>query len=118
MSRTILLVDDNALTRMSAARLLGKLGHDVIEATTGDEAIAALRADRMVDLVITDQVMPGMNGTQLAAQIRDSWPDLPIVVSSGYTFDPDDDAEPLPRLDKPYDLEDLEAMIADLMPDR
>jgi len=113
---TVLLVDDNALTRMSAARMLKDLGHAVIEARTGAEAIAALRDGSGVDLVITDLVMPGMEGSQLAAEIRSSWPDLPVVVSSGYVLPPNDGSEALPRLDKPYDLEDLTAMIARLVP--
>jgi CheY-like chemotaxis protein len=114
---TVLLVDDNALTRMSAARMLTDLGHTVIEARSGAEAIAALRADSGIDLVITDQVMPGMTGTQLAAEIRSALPHLPVVVSSGYVEQPDDGSDALPRLDKPYDLEDLTAMIARLVPD-
>jgi len=114
---TVLLVDDNALTRMSAARMLKGLGHAVIEARSGAEAIAALQAGSGFDLVITDQVMPGMNGMQLAAEIRSALPDVPVVVSSGYVEQPDDGSVALPRLDKPYDLEDLTAMIARLVPD-
>jgi CheY-like chemotaxis protein len=114
---TVLLVDDNALTRMSAARMLKDLGHAVIEARSGAEAIATLQAGSGIDLVITDQVMPGMNGMQLAAEIHSALPDVPVVVSSGYVERPDDGADALPRLDKPYDLEDLTAMIARLVPD-
>jgi len=96
--------------------MLKGLGHAVIEARTGVEAMAVLQGGSGVDLVITDQVMPGMEGRQLAAEIRSSWPDLPVVVSSGYVPPPEDGSEALPRLDKPYDLEDLTAMIARLVP--
>lgn len=57
---TVLLVDDNALTRMSAALLLKDLGHRVIEARSGADALDVLRAGTVVDLVITDFLMPQM----------------------------------------------------------
>lgn len=110
--RTILLVDDDALISMATAELLKDLGHQVIEAPSGGRALEILRAGTAVDLVMTDQAMPGMTGTQLAAEIRATWPDLPIIIASGYAELPEPSDRKLPRLNKPYGQEDLAAAIA------
>jgi CheY-like chemotaxis protein len=115
---TILLVDDNALTRMAAALLLKDLGHQVIEVRSGAEALAVLGAGSAVDMVITDLLMPGMTGGQLAAAVHALQPDLPVVISTGYGRTPDDGTADLPRLDKPYDRDDLAATIARVMATR
>jgi signal transduction histidine kinase len=112
--RRLLLVDDDALIRVSAAELLEDLGHVVIEAASGDAALEALRSGTPVDLVITDQAMPGMTGTDLARHIRQDWPDLPIVLVTGYADLPPGVDSGLPRLTKPYLQEQLEAEIARL----
>jgi CheY-like chemotaxis protein len=67
--------------------------------------------------VLTDQAMPGMTGTQLAAEIHKWWPDLPIIVTTGYKELPRDGGD-LPRLDKPYDQVELGIAIARLMQGR
>ncbi|HWE44767.1 MAG TPA: response regulator [Caulobacteraceae bacterium] len=110
---TILLVDDDALVSTGTAAMLEDLGHEVIEASTGDEALALLSSRSGVDMVITDHAMPGMTGAELAKIIRVRFPELPIILATGYADLPSA-TEPisLPRLSKPYLQKDLEVIIA------
>jgi two-component system cell cycle sensor histidine kinase/response regulator CckA len=59
----------------------------VLEAASGAEALAAARGATRVDLLLTDVVMPGMDGTELARRLRAERPDIPVVYMSGYTGD-------------------------------
>jgi signal transduction histidine kinase/ActR/RegA family two-component response regulator len=113
---TVLLVEDDALTSMATADILRDLGHRVVEAASGSTALQILRAGTVVDIVVTDQAMPGMTGTQLAAAIRATWPELPVVLATGYAELPSDGEPELPRLDKPYGQDSLAAAIARLVP--
>jgi CheY-like chemotaxis protein len=112
---TVLLVDDDGLIRMAAADTLKDLGHHVIEAPSGTRALEILRAGAAVDMVMTDQAMPGMTGTQLAAAIREAWPDLPVVIATGYPELTEGSNLDLPRLNKPYGQDELTAVIVRLM---
>jgi CheY-like chemotaxis protein len=80
---TILLVEDEPISRCAFAQLLRTAGHDVIEARDGTEALALLSHWR-VDLVITDLAIPNLNGLNLASFIRARWPKVPVVLISGY----------------------------------
>jgi CheY-like chemotaxis protein len=111
----VLLVEDDALISMATADLLEDLGHRVIKAPSGRKALEILRAGTSVDVVMTDQAMPGMTGTQLVAEIRASWPDLPVVIATGYPELPKGGNLELPRLNKPYGQDELAAMIARVM---
>ena len=117
-SWTVLLVEDDALISMATADLLEDLGHRVIEAPSGRKALEVLRAGTGVDMVMTDQAMPGMTGTQLVAEIRASWPDLPVVIATGYPELPKGGNLELPRLNKPFGQDELAAMIDRVMPAR
>jgi len=112
---TILLVDDDALVCSTTASTLADLGHRVFQAPSGKKALEILRSGTAVDLVLTDQAMPGMTGLQLAAEIRASWPDLPVMLTTGYADLPDRAGLNLPRLVKPYGQEEMAAAIAALM---
>jgi signal transduction histidine kinase len=112
--RKILLVDDDALVCRTTAHMLTDLGHQVLEASSGKMALEMLHAGAAVDMVLTDQAMPGMTGLQLAAQLRASWPELPVMISSGYPELPDEGGLKLPRLVKPYGQEELAIAIAGL----
>jgi DNA-binding NtrC family response regulator len=79
----ILLVEDEAIVRHSFAQLLRSQGHEVMEAANGTEAVALLNKWR-VDLVISDLVVPNLNGLNLISLIRARWPRMPIVLISGY----------------------------------
>jgi len=87
-SETILLVEDAPALRKVAASILTRAGYAVIEAARGDEALAVCRdVARPISLMITDMVMPGMRGTQLAIEARKLRAGLPVVLMSGYTRD-------------------------------
>lgn len=78
----ILCVDDEDIPRTLRKLVLQKQGYEVITASTGKEALAIL-ASRQFDLVLTDQIMPGMMGTELARQIKLATPAMPVVIISG-----------------------------------
>jgi PAS domain S-box-containing protein len=80
---TILVVDDNDAVRFIAGAFLRDAGYDVVEASGGQPALAVMRS-RPADLVVTDLAMPGMDGTQLAAQVRAEWPGVPVIFVTGY----------------------------------
>lgn len=112
--KTILVVDDDPLIAMSTVDLLEDLGHIVIEANSGAEALEHVESGKGIDLVITDYSMPKMNGGQLAAAIRGKHPDLPILLATGYAELPPGADIDLPRLSKPYNQQQLEREIAKL----
>lgn len=111
----VLLVDDDPLILLSTAALLEDLGHAVIPAYSGAAALEMLRAGETVDLVITDQAMPGMLGMELVRQIRESWPELPILLATGYADLPQGEDPGPPRLAKPYTQAQLATEIARLI---
>ncbi len=114
---TALLVDDEEFVRLSTADMLVDLGYRVIEVTSAEEALRAIWKGALVDLVVTDHLMPGMSDTDLARKIRESRPDLPVLVISGYA-DVDGIASDLPRLTKPFRKDELTASLAALAPSR
>lgn len=108
----ILLIDDDALVRMGTVDMLEDLGHVVTEAGSAAEALTVLQAGRTsVDVVITDQAMPGMRGTELAGELARKYPALPVILATGYAELPNGDDPGLPRLSKPFRQEDLVAML-------
>ncbi len=109
---TILLVDDDALISDSTAYLLEDLGHEVIEADSGANALEVLRSGKKVDLLFTDYSMPKMTGMQLAQAARELRPDLPIVMATGYAELPAASTMDIVRLRKPYQQHQLVAEIA------
>ena len=112
---TVLLVEDDALIAMSTVDMLEDLGHVVIEANSGAKALEILRSNQPVDLMITDYSMPKMTGVQLAREARTLWPDLPILLATGYADLPDGTEMNLPRLGKPYLQKQLADEIAKLV---
>ncbi|MDB5687070.1 MAG: hybrid sensor histidine kinase/response regulator, partial [Rhizorhabdus sp.] len=81
---TILLVEDEAMVRAVAERALTRQGYKVLTATNGEEGLEILEGDVPVDLVISDVVMPTMDGPTMARLARELLPDLPIIFMSGY----------------------------------
>ena len=81
---TVLLVEDNAHVLAFAEHLLGELQHHVISADSGDRALALID-DQPIDLLLTDVVMPGMSGIELAHAVRRRHPAVPVVLASGYS---------------------------------
>lgn len=84
LSGTILVVDDDDPVRVMLARLLRTQGYTVLQAAHAAEARAILDANRP-DLVISDIVMPGESGIELRRGILERWPDLPVILISGYS---------------------------------
>lgn len=115
-SATILVVDDDALVAMSTAMMLEDLGHHVIEANSGQDALDVLKQARTVDLLLTDHAMPGMTGMELAQQARTLRPELPILLTTGYAELPGGIGIPFPRLTKPYHQAQLAVELAKLLP--
>lgn len=110
---TALLVDDEELVRMSIADMLIDLGYAVIEAASGEEALKLFNTGERIDLVVTDHLMPGMTGTDLAYAIRTANPHIPVLLISGYAEN--QGVEPgLPRLTKPFRKDELVTSLAEL----
>ncbi|CDZ58778.1 PAS/PAC sensor hybrid histidine kinase [Neorhizobium galegae bv. orientalis] len=113
---TILAVDDDALVLMNTTLMLEDLGHTVIEAYSGTDALKELRSGAHdIDLVITDHSMPRMTGSELAAVIREERPGLPVVLATGYAELPTGGDNRLPRLPKPFSQNQLEEIIATVL---
>lgn len=112
----ILVVDDDSLVAESTVSMLEHLGHRAILTTSCIAALEALRTEPQIDLVITDQVMPGMTGIELARRIRQLRPELPVILATGYAELVQRRNEPgFVTLDKPYHLDKLAAMISRVM---
>ena len=109
---TVLLVDDEDFVRISAADMLEEIGFDVVEASNGEAALASLDSIADLKLVVTDHLMPGLDGVELVRRVQLLRPNLPCLIVSGYA-DVEGIAPDLPRLTKPFKVEDLrEALIA------
>jgi CheY-like chemotaxis protein len=110
-----LLVDDEDLVRMSTADMLIDLGYEVVEAGSAEEALRLVGEGLDPDLLVTDHLMPGMSGAELARDLRSRRPDLPVLIVSGYAEA--EGTEPgLPRLTKPFRNAELAASLAALVP--
>jgi CheY-like chemotaxis protein len=87
-SETILLVEDEPAVRALTRRVLQRYGYDVLEAASGDEALAlAERRPGEIHLLVTDVVMPGMSGREVAQRIARTRPSTAVLYTSGYTPD-------------------------------
>ena len=107
----ILAVDDDPLVLTSTSALLEDLGHRVLQAHSGAEALEAIRHQPQLDLLITDQVMPGMTGLQLSTAAREARPDLAVLIVTGFAELPDDVDPDTMRLPKPFTQNDLATAI-------
>jgi CheY-like chemotaxis protein len=112
---TALLVDDEDLVRMSTADMLMDLGYEVVEAPSAEEALRLVGEGLRPDLVVTDHLMPGMSGVDLARDLRSRQPDLPMLIVSGYA-EVEGLAPGFPRLTKPFRSAELAASLAALLP--
>ena len=111
-SLTVLAVDDDALVLMNTVAMLEDLGHTAFEAFSGKDALEILRREDSIDLVITDQAMPHMTGTQLAKAIKQEWPDVSVLLATGYAELRPEDEIGLPKLSKPFLQGELAAALA------
>jgi signal transduction histidine kinase len=112
---TILLVDDEDVVRAATAEMLEDLGYKVLQADSGAAALAMLRAGQSVDLIVTDYLMPGMNGVELIRNARNIAPCVKGLVISGYSTIAEGPGADLPRLAKPFRQTDLAGRVAALL---
>jgi CheY-like chemotaxis protein len=112
VAATILVVDDLDMIRRMVTRMLTLAGYQVIEAADGTEALALLRSrEASVDLVLTDVLMPGMNGTELATRVLQEFAATRVVLMSAYL--PEGTAtvgrlgRTVPLIQKPIDWREL-----------
>jgi two-component system cell cycle sensor histidine kinase/response regulator CckA len=117
---TVLLVEDEDAVRLFSARALRAKGYKVLEARTGEAALELLGVvDDTIDLMITDVVMPEMDGPTLIKEMRDNLPDLPVICISGYaeeTFrEKLGEGDDIHFLPKPFSLNQLAGKVKDVM---
>ena len=120
VQRTVLLVDDEEGVRRLAARALTRAKWTVIEAGSGEAALAALAASSGMSLqaIVSDVVMPGIDGPTLVRAVRELYPALPAILASGYAQDTvrgDLSAEDIMFLPKPYSLKSLVDVVGRLV---
>ncbi|ALI10304.1 MULTISPECIES: PAS domain-containing sensor histidine kinase [Pseudomonas] len=111
----VLVVDDDSLVLTSTRLLIEDLGHRVLCAPSGAQALELYERNPDIDLVITDMAMPQMDGAQLAKLLRDRQPTLPIILATGYAERLEGFATQLPRLIKPFKQIDLMQVIGQTM---
>ena len=109
----ILLVEDHALLRGMLKRALEGLGHEIVTASSGDEALQLLRDGLTPQLVFTDIVMPGQNdGLNVARWIRSNRPEIAVLLQTGFT---EKSTDGFPVLLKPFSHADLTDAIRPLL---
>jgi signal transduction histidine kinase/ActR/RegA family two-component response regulator len=117
---TILLVEDEEAVRSFAARALRMRGYQVLEAGGGEDALEIVRAgEAKIDLLITDVVMPNMDGPTLVRHVKGLKPDMAVIFMSGYAEEAfrrnDEKAEDLHFLPKPFGLKQLAAKVKEVL---
>jgi two-component system, response regulator PdtaR len=112
----VLIVEDEFLLRMNAAEMIIEGGFDVVESGNADEAIAILKSRSDIHIIFTDIQMPGsMDGLKLARFVRNRWPPIKIVATSGFIKVGKDDLPEGGRfIPKPYRLEHIVATLHEL----
>ncbi|TCD22873.1 response regulator [Pseudomonas sp. IC_126] len=111
---SILVVDDDPLVLANTTELLEDLGHRVTAVGDGEAALVIIRQQEAFDILVTDQMMPGMTGTQLAKIVKIERPNLPVLLVSGYA-ELSEDGRPLHTLAKPFTQHTLSAAIGDTL---
>lgn len=121
--RIVLVVDDEQGLRELVCRTLRAEGYQTLEAGHGAEALEVIEtAPAPVDLVVTDVVMPGMDGRELGRRLSQRWPDLPILYISAYDvndiFQRGSPRSSAPFLQKPFPMEGLVTIVRGLIANR
>ncbi|HEY8962899.1 MAG TPA: PAS domain S-box protein, partial [Alphaproteobacteria bacterium] len=107
----ILAVDDDPLVLLNTVTIAEDMGHKVFDASSGKEALEILE-DESIDLVVTDYAMPKMTGGDLANTVQARWPNIKILISTGYAEMPEEYRGRFERLGKPFSSDDLRTAIA------
>ncbi|MBI2242139.1 MAG: cache domain-containing protein [Magnetospirillum gryphiswaldense] len=105
--RLALVAEDNEDVRQIMRRQLMELGFSVVEAESGDEALVLVEQIEDLHLVISDIVMPGLSGVELARKVKEMRPQIAMVLISGFSFDSSEDRSDLVVLSKPWEKQDL-----------
>jgi PAS domain S-box-containing protein len=113
-NETILLVEDDAMVRRIARRTLEELGYRVLEAEDGERARTRLE-ETEVDLLVTDMVMPGISGLELVDALRQSHPEIRVLLISGYEGGPDSAPPSAPLLEKPFTPDQLARKVHEVL---
>jgi CheY-like chemotaxis protein len=110
----VLIVEDELLLRLNAAAMLESLGYKVVLAGSAEQAIGILERDESIRVVFTDiDLGVGMNGVRLAETIRDRWPPVALIVTSGHvSVGPEELPERTQFFPKPYSDQDLRRAFA------
>jgi CheY-like chemotaxis protein len=111
----VLLVDDEQQVRFVTSESLAELGYEVVEAASAEEALAVVGDGLEPDLLVTDHLMPGMTGAQLALELRRQRPKLPVLMITGYAQLRPEEVGDFDVLVKPYRHAELALRIADLL---
>ncbi len=118
-SGTVLLVEDEDAVRVFASRALKNKGYSVLEARTGEQAMDIMRDTEHLDLLITDMMMPGMDGGTLARFVRVERPNVRIILISGYSEEVARgdvvDSPDIHFLPKPFSLGQLATKVKDVL---
>jgi PAS domain S-box-containing protein len=116
----VLVVEDNDDVGQFSTELLEDLGYVVRRVANADDALAILEADEFaVDLVFSDVIMPGINGLELAGIIRERYPGLPVVLTSGYSHVLAENAHHgFELIKKPYSVESLSRILRKAMAEK
>lgn len=112
----VLVVDDDASVAASTAAMLEAIGYRVTEVHDGHSALARLRDQQPIDMVVTDYAMPGLNGLDLARQIGRERPGLPVLLVTGFADHMGRETFTVPKLAKPFTIEQLSGALAALQP--
>jgi CheY-like chemotaxis protein len=118
MAGRILFVEDDPALRHAGQESLATVGLDVVAADSAEIAISLLNGDASYDALVTDIVLPGLSGVQLARAVRPTHPDLKVLYVTGYSGAPDADHTPAPGepvLRKPYRPDSLRLRVAELL---
>lgn len=111
----ILVVEDDDGVASVVCEMIGDLGYSATRVPNAHEALARIERGLPVDAVFTDIIMPGgLNGIELATELRKRRPDLPVLLTTGYSGHGDTDVQDFPVLRKPYDRDELGAALAQL----
>ncbi len=115
----ILLVDDEDSVRTFAQRALRKKGYTVVSCNSAENALETLKTDKNFNLLITDMVMPGLNGIELSKLVLEDLPDIKIILASGYSEDilkgEFSDIDNMSFIPKPFSLSDLTQKVYEVL---
>jgi CheY-like chemotaxis protein len=118
MASRILVVDDEPMVRALIARVLGDEGYEVVAVANGRAALDAARgAEVAFDLIVTNNYMPGLNGTELIARVREDFPTLPVLHIDDISRKRVDKGMPedVPTVYKPFNIATLREAVRKLL---